>query len=220
MTDTFPPETYQLPYETDAAFNAFTFYLAMPRPRSVPAAYRVYFQQKHGNKKAIPKQASGAWNNWAVGKNVQGKELEGALTWERRAEIYDKYFDEQLAALRLNQRMKEVEREIEAEDALLKLFNEVLQAAPAFVKSRRVEESNGTITSVIETVGLNVRGLQELTRLHAELMQQRRLTLGMAQKVSELHHGNVEGQKLKIEHEIIDDLIKRARDELKDYEDE
>lgn len=212
-----PPECLQQEYETAAAYQAFLIYLHQERPRSVVEAYWQYRQTK-GKKTANlkrPSQANSSWNSWAAGKTSGGADIDGALSWKQRAEAYDKQADEQLEQVRATKRLKELERELSAQDKLLTLFNEQLENAPAFMKSRRIEEKDGNVITILETIGLNIKGLKELAGLHADLMQQRRLTLGMAQKLSELHHGNVDKSPLKIEH-TVDELIKRALQELED----
>lgn len=216
-----PLECQRQDYDTAASYHAFiTYYLSQPPPRTLVEAYRLYRKQKDGTKAVNIKQAPGSWNYWSGGQDKHGQKIEGALTWEKRAAAYDAAIHARLEVQKQEKREREVERELSATDSLLKLFNNMLDGAPAFLKTSRIEETApGNITRIVETVALNVPGLRQLAALHADLMQQRRLALGMAQKVTETHHGNADGKafKLDVEHSV-DELIKRAMQELEQEE--
>lgn len=103
----------RLAHDTTASYARFRdYYLPQPAPRSLSAAYRTYYAERHDLAPDDPslasKKASGQWQQYARALDRDGQRLtdergEPALTWEERANAYD---DWQAAQERLENRRK------------------------------------------------------------------------------------------------------------------
>lgn len=70
------------PDETLQAYEAFTAYRDMPRPRSVDEAYRNHLRERTGGEIKKSLQASGRWWTWNTNHE-----------WRSRVESYDGYLE-------------------------------------------------------------------------------------------------------------------------------
>lgn len=92
MSDDQQPKPWEMqPWDTPGSFRAFReFYIAQDTPRSVSEAYR-RSRLKRGIIDTHRKNAPGRWRSWSRGWDAEGKSIPGALTWEERADAWDKH---------------------------------------------------------------------------------------------------------------------------------
>jgi len=162
------------PWDTAASFDRFhRFYLPQERPRSVVEAYRRY-RQTTGKDPAKIRQAPGGWNNWAAGRDSKGQPIEGAKTWEQRAQAYDDHLAK-LDRERWEARRRAVrERDWDAGEELRDLAAKVLAQAPQFVKTTRrlLRGHDGAPDREVITLGLDADALLKTLKLASELQRQ------------------------------------------------
>ncbi|MDI6769751.1 MAG: hypothetical protein QMD04_08750 [Anaerolineales bacterium] len=89
------PKPWEMqPWDTPGSFRAFReFYLAQEPPRSVNEAYR-RARLKRGILETRSKVAPGRWQYWSRGQDNDGKPIPGALSWQDRANAWDKHLAE------------------------------------------------------------------------------------------------------------------------------
>ncbi|MCZ6680299.1 MAG: hypothetical protein O7E52_23970 [Candidatus Poribacteria bacterium] len=96
--------------ESAQAYSAFRHYLELPfKQRSVDAAYRVYYEAKHGQSIGKRKKAPGTWTMWM-----------GHHEWTDRAQAFDTMQQKKALIRTANRRQKDVEQFVEA-DMMLSL---------------------------------------------------------------------------------------------------
>lgn len=93
------------PWESPKAFQVFAaYYLDQSKPRTARAAYIAYLQAKGkipAGADTSKVKAPGYWNNWAAGKDSKGRFIRGSMSWEKRAEAYDQYVQQQIVQKRI-----------------------------------------------------------------------------------------------------------------------
>ncbi len=165
------------PWDTTASFDRFhRFYLPQERPRSLNEAYRRYRSEK-GQKEARPDatlEAPGSWRRWFRAQDGAGQPIDGAKTWEQRAQAYDDHLA-QLDRERWEARRRAVrERDWTAGEELRDLAAKVLAQAPQFVKTTRrlLRGHDGAPDREVITLGLDADALLKTLKLASELQRQ------------------------------------------------
>ena len=91
--------------ESAQAYSAFRHYLELPfKQRSVDAAYRVYYEAKHGQSIGKRKTAPVTWTMWM-----------GHHEWSDRAQAFDAMQQKKALIRTANRRQKDVEAFVEAD---------------------------------------------------------------------------------------------------------
>lgn len=129
-------------YETAISFSHFQkYYLLQPSPRTITKAYR-QFQVERGRK--TPKQikklnASGAWNDWANGRDNDSNKIDGSKTWAERADAYDKSLFYLKQKDYEEARSNLLKNEVKDVEAQLKLWEEISMSFALHVKGQKEE---------------------------------------------------------------------------------
>ncbi len=89
------PKPWEMqPWDTVYSFQRFNdYYLLQDPPHTLIAAYRLY-RLKTGLNQAYLKRLrslSSAWARWAYARNGNNEPIDGALTWEQRANAFDRH---------------------------------------------------------------------------------------------------------------------------------
>ena len=198
------------PWDTAASFAAFRRWLLQEkRPRSVDAAYRAHVGREldaHGRKI----NASQTWRHWYQARDKTGQFIEGAKTWEERAQAYDDYLTEQDRAKWEQRRRALRESDWQTGEKLRDQVNAAIEEIPQFLTTKRrlIKGASGTPDREVITLGLKlneVAGAAEvaskLQRLAAEMPTDR-------QQVDAVITG------------VTADDLAKARDKAKQFEDE
>lgn len=116
------------PYESQATFAHFQFYISQDPPRSVNYAY-VLHRQSRGILEDTRKNktAPGSWRRISQGKYARtGEKIPGALTWSERALAFDEYVAEQERQKWVKRRLELREKEWDVGSNLLEKAREML----------------------------------------------------------------------------------------------
>ena len=167
------------PWDTAASFDRFhRFYLSQERPRALDEAYRDYLAERRGlqkgAKEVASKRAPGQWQRWFRAQDGGGQPIDGAKTWEQRAQAYDDHLA-QLDRERWEARRRAVrERDWTAGEELRDLAAKVLAQAPQFVKTTRrlLRGHDGAPDREVITLGLDADALLKTLKLASELQRQ------------------------------------------------
>jgi len=162
------------PWDTAASFKVFQLWLQQEqRPRSLDAAYRSHVGREwYANGTRI--RASDACRRWYQGRDKDGQPIDGAKTWEQRAQAYDDHLA-QLDRERWEARRRAVrERDWTAGEELRDLAAKVLAQAPQFVKTTRrlLRGHDGAPDREVITLGLDADALLKTLKLASELQRQ------------------------------------------------
>lgn len=167
------------PWDTAASFDRFhRFYLPQERPRALDEAYHDYLAERRGlqkgAKEVTSKRAPGQWQRWFRAQDGAGQPIDGAKSWEQRAQAYDDHLAE-LDRERWEARRRAVrERDWDAGEKLRDLAAQVLAQAPQFVKTTRriLRGHDGAPDREVITLGLDADALIKTLKLASDLQRQ------------------------------------------------
>jgi hypothetical protein len=154
------------PWETPKAFQVFAgYYLNQRRPRSVRAAYIAYLEAHNKIKPTTNRKklkAPGSWNSWSLGKDSKGGHISGGVPWEKRAEAYDKYIQDQITVNRAKRGAQVAEH---WEDVMAALFYKAAAVVESYDPSLEVTDLD-TLARALEKlykISASVFGFQPPT---------------------------------------------------------
>lgn len=160
------------PWDTQASFAAFQFYLEQEPSRSMLVAYRNY-QYKKGKNPANFKQAPGSWKQWASAQDADAKPIDGAATWAQRAQAWDDFLLAEDRKLWIKRQREQREKEWEQGTRIVQRVDEGLMFP--MLRSEQMD-ANGHVVTVIEPMDWT---FSSLVTAAAQAMKMRRLAAGM-----------------------------------------
>lgn len=116
------------PWDTAASYDRFArFYLPQTGQRSVDAAYRQYYAERHeldvGGEAVGKKVAPGSWQRWSRGQDIKGNKIPGARSWAKRAQAFDDHVFAEARAANKAKRLETLEKGLSTTLDALKHFD-------------------------------------------------------------------------------------------------
>lgn len=152
-------------WETPTAYDRFLrFYLSQDEPRSVDAAFRAWYAEKHGldpgDEQVKKRSAPGTWRNWSTGRKWNGDPIGGAWPWRDRADAYNAHVSEMFRLKQAKRQLEVLEADWEAGHTLRETAQQLVDFLNKWQVGTKRDERTGpggeTIVTVTRTVAPNV----------------------------------------------------------------